>query len=465
MSFITEDFLLSNDFSKKLYHDFAKGMPIIDYHCHLPPNEIASNKKFRDITEIWLDGDHYKWRAMRVLGVDENLITGSASPYEKFIAWAKSVPHTVRNPLYHWTHLELERYFGIDELLDGKSADKIWHECNEKLASEDYTVKNLLLKMKVETVCTTDDPSEPLTHHEKLGNSGFNIKMLPTFRPDNLFKIDGRVAYLKYLERFSVTAGVQINSFSSFISAVEITVEKFSTFGCKLSDHGFEQVFSGDISTSQAETVFNSVLNNNPVSSEDSYLFKSFLLNHLSKLYHSKGWVQQFHLGAVRDANTRMLAEIGSNAGIDSIGDFEQAITLQKFFDKLNTSDQLAKTILYNLNPSQNEVFATMLGNFNGGSTAGKMQFGSSWWFLDQKDGMQKQMNALSNMGLISQFVGMVTDSRSFLSYPRHEYFRRILCDLFGSDVANGELPNDIEFLGSIIKDICYNNAKKYFGF
>ena len=465
MSFITADFLLSNVHSKKLYHDFAENMPIMDYHCHLPPDEIASDKKFRDITEIWLDGDHYKWRAMRALGVDENLITGSASPYEKFMAWAKTVPNTVRNPLYHWTHLELERYFGIDELLDGKSADKIWHECNEKLTSEDFTVRNLLLKMKVEVVCTTDDPSEPLVNHEKLRNSGFKIKILPTFRPDNLFKIDDRSLYLKYLDRIGGTTAIKIDSLSAFLVAIETTVDNFAKLGCKLSDHGFEQVFYSDFSKSQAEAVFKSVLNDISISAEDSYLFKSFLLNHLSKLYHSKGWVQQFHLGAVRDSNTRMLAEVGSNAGIDSIGDFEQAASLQQYFDKLNTTDQLTKTILYNLNPSQNEVFATMLGNFNGSSIAGKMQFGTAWWFLDQKDGMQKQMNSLSNMGLISQFVGMVTDSRSFLSYPRHEYFRRILCDLFGTDVANGELPNDIEFLGGIIKDICYNNAKKYFGF
>ncbi len=463
-SFITEDFLLRTEFAKRLYHGYANDLPLIDYHNHLSPQEIATNRKFANITQAWLEGDHYKWRAMRTLGVGEKFITGKASDEEKFGRWAYTVPYTMRNPLYHWTHLELKRYFDVDELLDADSAKQIYKQCNDKLSGSAFTTRGLLEKLKVEVVCTTDDPADSLEHHTKCAKDGFAVLVLPTFRPDKAYAVEHTEAYKKYIERLSSAAGINIDSFDKLIEALAKRIDFFHSHGCRLADHGLENLYYSD-KTSTADGILKKVLKGNALCVEERSDFKSAVLLELGKLYHKKGWVQQFHIGALRNNNQRMMAKLGADSGFDSVGDFPQSVAMAKFFNALDITNQLAKTILYNLNPADNEVMASMTGNFNDGSVKGKIQYGSAWWFLDQKDGIEKQINTLSNLGLLSCFIGMLTDSRSFLSFPRHEYFRRVLCNLIGNDVEEGLLPGDEKLLGKMVSDVCYYNAKEYFGF
>lgn len=462
--FLSEDFLLENDFSSLLFHDYAAGMPIIDYHNHLSPKDIAESRVFPTITSAWLEGDHYKWRAMRAYGIDEAYITGDASDQEKFLRWSEVVPYTMRNPLYHWTHLELRRYFGIEDLLNKDIAISVYERCNEQLLKDSFNAQGLLDQMNVELLCTTDDPCDELSYHKAIAASDWALDVRPTFRPDRLYHIE-REDYLKYVQQLGEQVGFEVNSVDQLLEAAKSRINYFHSLGGRLSDHGFEQLFEIDYSLNSANQTFKKVLNSQGINKEEAQVFQMTILVELAKIYHEKGWTQQFHLGSVRNNSTRAMRSYGSDTGFDSIGDFEQARGLQKFLNTLDRNDQLTKTILYNLNPRDNEVFATMAGNFNDGSIAGKIQHGSAWWFLDQKDGMEKQMNALSNMGLLSKFIGMLTDSRSFLSFPRHEYFRRILCNLIGKDVENGELPADEKFLGGIVQDICYHNAKRFLRF
>lgn len=464
-TFLSDDFLLKNEFAKILYHDYAKELPIIDYHNHLPPAEIRQNKKFENISKIWLAGDHYKWRAMRTLGVKEKYITGDATDPEKFEKWAYTLPYTMRNPLYHWSQMELKRYFDVDDFLNPNNAQEIYFKTTEMLQEDRFTTQQILERMNVELVCSTDDPIDTLEHHEVYFHSKGQVQLYPAFRPDKSFAIENPEHYRSYLEKFSDRVGFEINSFDTLIEALSNRVEFFHSRGCRLSDHGLEKLVYSSDSRLSADGIFQKVLRGNQASPDEIEYFKFKVLKKLAKMYHAKGWVQQFHLGALRNTNSRMLKVLGPDTGFDSIGDFDQALALARFLNELDSTDQLTKTIIYNLNPRDNEVFATMIGNFNDGSVKGKIQFGSGWWYLDQKDGMEKQMNTLSNMGLISCFIGMLTDSRSFLSFPRHEYFRRILCNLFAQDVENGELPWDEKWLGKLISDICYNNAKNYFDF
>jgi glucuronate isomerase len=463
--FLTEDFLLQSDFAKKLYHNHAKKMPIIDYHCHLSPHDIAINRQFKNFSEIWLAGDHYKWRAMRTLGVNEKYITGEASDKEKFQKWAEAVPHTLRNPLYHWTHLELRAYFGIDKLLTAETGPEIYEQVNYLLKEDEYRTRGLLDKMNVEVVCTTDDPTDSLEFHQAAKKEGIALKLLPAFRPDKAYGVENPAAYNEYLQKLANVSGILPTSYENLLAALENRVDYFHDNGGRLSDHGLEQLYFFEQGKYNIQKLFQSVLNGRELSVEEVAYFKFETLTALSKMYHAKGWTQQYHLGALRNTNERMLRVLGPDTGFDSIGDFSQAVALSKFLNNLDSNDQLAKTILYNLNPADNEVMATMVGNFNDGSVKGKVQFGSGWWYLDQKDGMEKQINTLSNMGILSCFVGMLTDSRSFLSFPRHEYFRRILCNLIGNDVVNGQLPADEAWLGQLVENICYNNARDYFGF
>ncbi|GGG32761.1 glucuronate isomerase [Hymenobacter glacieicola] len=463
--FLNDDFLLQTATASTLYHEYAKQMPIIDYHNHLLPDQISEDKQFDTITQVWLYGDHYKWRAMRANGIPERYITGDASDWEKFEKWAETVPQTVRNPLYHWTHLELQRYFGITELLNKDSARRIFDQCNEKLQTPEYSVRNLLRRMNVETLCTTDDPADSLEHHRGIRESGFEVQVLPTFRPDKAMAPEDAAGYNAYLDKLGQSAAVDIKTYRDLETALRLRHDYFAALGCRLSDHGLEQIYAADYTDPEISAIFAKVRGGETLGEQEILKFKSAMLVLLAEMDWEKGWTQQFHLGALRNNNSRMLRELGPDTGWDSIGDFAQGRALSSFLNRLDGQDKLAKTIIYNLNPADNELIATMIGNFNDGSVAGKVQFGSGWWFLDQKDGMEKQINALSNMGLLSRFVGMLTDSRSFLSYPRHEYFRRVLCNLFGNDVENGELPADMELLGGIIQNICYGNAKQYFGF
>ena len=462
--FIHDNFLLENKYAEELYHNYSKHQPIIDYHNHLPPQEISEDKIFNNLTRVWINGDHYKWRAMRTLGVNEKYITGSASDKDKFLNWAKTVPYTMRNPLYHWTHLELARYFDIYDLLNESSAEKIYKETSEKLSSKDYSCKQLLKKANVEVVCTTEDPTDTLEHHQKLAKSDFSIKVSTAFRPDKAILISNE-GYNTYIDTLGNIAGVSINSFTDLCIALRIRIEYFHKNGCRLCDHGLNQIYAENFTESEVNAIFKKKREHKELSQEEALKFQSALLLFLSETYHEFGWVQQFHLGALRNNNARMHRVLGPDTGWDSIGDYPQAQMLSKFLNTLDSKDKLTKTIIYNLNPADNEIMASMIGNFNDGSVKGKVQFGSAWWFLDQKDGMTKQLNALSNMGLISCFVGMLTDSRSFLSFPRHEYFRRILCNLLGDEIKRGELPNDMEWIGKIVADISYNNAKEYFKF
>jgi len=463
-NFLDDNFLLDSPAAEKLYHGYAKDMPIIDYHCHLPPAPIASDHRFENISQPWLYGDHYKWRAMRTNGVDESYCTGTKSDWEKFKAWADTVPYTMRNPLYHWTHLELQRYFDIDELLNEKSAESIYTDCNEKLQSPEYSVRNLLRKMNVRLLCTTDDPVDDLAWHQKIKKDGFEISVLPAFRPDAAMNVDDPPVFRDYISKLVAASNKTISSFTDFLDAIRKRHDFFALQGCTVSDHGLEEVYADEYTDAELKNIFNKILSGRILEQNERRQFKSAMLVLFAELDWEKGWVQQYHIGAIRNNNTRMTNALGPDTGWDSIGDAQMARPLASFLNRLDREGHLARTILYNLNPAQNEVMATMIGNYNDGSAAGKIQWGSAWWFLDQKDGMTKQLNALSNMGLLSRFIGMLTDSRSFLSYPRHEYFRRLLCNLFGEEIEKGELPNDITWIGKMVQDICFNNAKNYFG-
>ncbi|MBE0585717.1 MAG: glucuronate isomerase [Desulfofustis sp.] len=464
--FLSEDFLLHTPSAQRLYHDYAAGMPIFDYHCHLPPADIAADRRFANLTAAWLNGDHYKWRAMRANGIDESLITGSADDRDKFRAWAATVPKTLRNPLYHWTHLELKRYFGIDKvLLDATTADSIFDRCSELLRQDAYSVRSLLRRMNVSVVCTTDDPLDNLEHHRALrDDSSFPVAVLPAFRPDRALAVEDPAAFNEWVDRLAALADREIGTYAAFLEALAERHAFFHEMGCRLSDHGLEEPYAEDYDDQTLARIFAALRSKREVSIAEARIFKSALLVELAVMDHQRGWTQQFHFGALRNTNTSAMRTLGPDTGYDSIGDFTMARSLARFLDRLETRGSLAKTILYVLNPRDNELIATMIGNFQDGRCPGKMQFGSGWWFNDQKDGMQRQLNALSNMGLLSRFVGMLTDSRSFLSYPRHEYFRRVLCDLFGTDMENGEVPADFELIGETIKDICYRNATAYFG-
>jgi glucuronate isomerase len=461
--FLDENFLLKTKTAQRLYHEYAKDMPVIDYHCHLSPQQIADDVQFETLSQAWLYGDHYKWRAMRANGVQEDYITGKKSDWEKFQKWAETVPYTLRNPLYHWTHLELQRYFDIDTILNGDTAKKIYDECTAKLQTPAYSVRNLLRKMNVKLVCTTDDPVDSLEHHQKIKNDGFEIPILPAFRPDNAMTVSSAEKFNAYVKKLEAVTSIVVSSFDDFLFALQNRHDFFASMCCSVSDHGLEEIYAEDFTGSEIDAIFNKIHGGKNLNEAEQRKFKSAMLIHFAEWDWEKGWVQQFHLGALRNNNSRMMQTLGPDTGWDSIGDFSQGRALAKFLDKLDSNNKLAKTIVYNLNPTDNELMAAMIGNFNDGSSAGKIQWGSAWWFLDQKDGMTKQINALSNMGLLSRFIGMLTDSRSFLSFPRHEYFRRILCDLFGDEIENGELPNDMAWVGKVIQDICYNNSVNYF--
>ena len=462
-SFLSEDFILETEAARQLYFNHAALMPIIDYHNHLPPQEIAENKIFKNITEIWLNGDHYKWRAMRTNGIDEKYITGNATDEEKFMKWAETVPYTMRNPLYHWAHMELKNPFGIASLLNPENAKDIFSQTTEKL--KNLSTQNLLAHFKVELLCTTDDPVDNLQYHLAMKGQAISTKVLPTFRPDKAMAVEDLNSFHSYLQNLTAASNIDIHHFESFISAIRQRHDFFHLAGCRLSDHGLENIFADNFTKIEIENIFSKIILKKEISNEEISKFKSCMLLEFAKMDHEKNWAQQFHLGAMRNNNTRLQKLLGADSGFDSIGDYNIANNLSKFLNRLDAENTLTKTIIYNLNPSYNEIFATMAGNFNDGSVAGKIQFGSAWWFLDQKDGMEKQINALSNMGLLSRFVGMVTDSRSFLSFPRHEYFRRILCNLIGNDIEKGLLPNDINWIGKMVENICYHNAKGYFGF
>ena len=461
---LNEDFLLTNKTAVKLYHQFAAPMPIVDYHNHLPVSEIAADKQFENITQAWLYGDHYKWRAMRTNGVDEKYCTGAASDLEKFKHWAATVPFTLRNPLYHWTHLELQRYFDIDATLSESNAKEIYIECSEKLNRPDYSVKNLLRKMKVQVLCTTDDPTDTLQYHQQIIKDGFEIKVLPAFRPDKAMDVKDPNTFNNYVTKLELVTDKVIITFQDYLEALKMRHDYFKINGCVASDHGLERMYADDYTEAEIEGYFIKIRNGKLLTDVQINQFKSALLVVFAEWDFEAGWVQQYHLGAMRNNNQRMLKLIGADTGWDSIGDFDQAQPLSKFLSKMDSKNKLARTIIYNLNPADNALFATMAGNFNDGSIVAKVQWGGAWWFLDQKDGIIQQLDTLSNMGLISKFVGMLTDSRSFLSFPRHEYFRRILCNIFGKEMENGELPMDINWVGKIIQDISFNNTKNYFG-
>ena len=464
LTFITEDFLLHSDTARKLYFDYVQHLPIIDYHNHLSPADIANNKIFSTITKAWLSGDHYKWRAMRANGINENLITGDADDFTKFRAWSATVPFTMRNPLYHWTHLELKQLFNIHELLDEESAERIYTYSNHLLQTK-FNVHEIFNHYKVELLCTTDNPTDNLGYHQQLTKTNLQTKVFPAFRPDTLINFSDKSEWLNQLNQLEQLTGSSIKNLDDFISVLENRINFFHDNGCRLSDHGLDYIPSLKNNKEKVKKTFFKLLNSKKIPGNDKLQsLKAYVLFELCKLYHSKNWTQQFHLGAMRNNSERLLNLAGKDAGADSIGDYKQAETLSRFLNELDKEDKLAKTIVYNLNPADNEVFATLAGNFNDGSVAGKIQWGSAWWFLDQKGGIEKQLNTLSNMNLLSRFVGMVTDSRSFLSFSRHDYFRRILSNLIGDDIEKGKLPYDLNFLGKMLADISYYNAKNYFG-
>lgn len=461
--FIHEDFLLETPTAKRLYHEHAAKMPIYDYHCHLPVWQIAEDSRFENITRIWLSGDHYKWRAMRTNGVTERFCTGDATDWEKFQAWAQTVPHCLRNPLYHWTHMELKKPFGITKLLNPQSSREIYEKCSTLLKQPKFSVRGIMRQMKVKLVCTTDDPIDDLKLHRKIAADGFEIKVYPAWRPDKGMAVENVKELNKWISKLSEVTNINIKNFSSYIEALRKRHDYFHDNNCRLSDHGLETAFAADYKDSEIKTIFENIRRKKGLNQKEILKFKSAMLYEFALMDAERDWVQQFHFGALRNNNTRLFKTLGPDTGFDSIGDFEVGKPLVKFLDRLDSQNKLAKTILYNLNPRDNELLGTIIGSFQDGSSAGKMQLGSGWWFLDQKDGMEKQMTALSNLGLLSRFVGMLTDSRSFLSYPRHEYFRRILCNILGNDVKNGLIPNDMTLLGQMVENISFNNAKNYF--
>jgi glucuronate isomerase len=462
-SFIHPDFLLGSPLGGRLYHEVAEPLPIIDYHTHLPPGDIATNRRFADLSAIWLEGDHYKWRALRANGIEERLITGDAEPREKFLAWAATVPMTLRNPLYHWTHLELARYFDIHELLDENSAESIWERANARLAQPDFSTQGILEKMKVEVVCTTDDPTDSLEAHAAC--RGLKTRVLPTFRPDRGLSIEDVPAWNPWVDALSARSGIRVDAFEDFLAALRARHDFFHEMGGRLSDHGLSFCPAADASDAELAAIFAKARSSGEITAVEAEKFATRVLLEVARWNAEKGWTLQLHIGALRNTNTRQLKALGRDTGYDSIGDWPQAERLRWFLDRLERDDALPRTILYNLNPASNYVFASMIGNFQDGKTAGKIQFGSGWWFLDQKEGIEWQINALSNLGMLSRFVGMLTDSRSFLSYPRHEYFRRILCEMLGRDVERGEAPNDWKLLSKLVEGVCHRNAKEFFRF
>jgi len=464
--FLSENFLLQNETARRLYHEYAAPMPIFDYHCHLPVSEIADNRRFANLTQIWLAGDHYKWQAMRAFGIAERCITGEASEEEKFASWAQVVPFTIRNPLYHWTHMELKDPFGIvDKRLGPDTAAEIYRRCNALLQGEGFRARALMLHFKVKAVCTTDDPTDSLEHHRRLREeASFTVRVLPAYRPDRAMAVESPAAFKSWLEKLERAAGMEIRDYAGFLEALRRRHDFFHENGCRLSDHGLEQPYAEEASEREAASIFKKLRRATALETGEILKFKSAVLYELAVMDAEKGWTQQFHLGALRNVNSRMFQTLGPDAGFDCIGDFEQARPLVRLLDRLDRAGRLARTVLYVLNPRDNEMLASIAGSFQDGSVPGKMQFGSAWWFNDQKTGIEAQLNALSNLGLLSRFVGMLTDSRSFLSYPRHEYFRRILCNLLGAEVERGELPADLPHLGGIVQDICYRNAVRYFG-
>lgn len=465
MTFIHDDFLLTTEMSRRLYHEHADQQPIIDYHNHLSPQDIAENRRFGDLFEMWIDHDHYKWRAMRANGIPEPLVTGDAGPKEKFVAFAKTVPHTLRNPLYHWTHLELKRFFGIDDLLSEETAESIWERCNEQIATRDeLTTQGILHSFQVTALCTTDDPVDDLQYHAQLRESEFQTAVYPAFRPDWALFVHRPDEYNEWIGKLEQTADVSISCFDDLITALRKRHDFFHELGSRLSDHGCEFVPSNFCDKATAESIFDAARTGQAASPEEHDQFSTFMLLELARMDFKKGWTNQFHTGVWRNNNSRLFHTVGRDIGCDSMGDTPQGRSLGRFLDRLDQDNSLPKTIVYNLNPSDNYLISTMLGNFQDGVTAGKMQFGSGWWYLDQKEGMQWQINTLSNTGLLSRFIGMLTDSRSFLSFTRHEYFRRILCDMLGRDMENGEIPNDLNLVGQMVENICYRNAKNFLG-
>jgi glucuronate isomerase len=464
MAFIHADFLLHTECARRLYHKYAAEQPIFDYHCHISPKDIAENRAFNDLFEIWLEGDHYKWRAMRANGVPERYCTGSEPHFEKFMAWARTVPYTLRNPLYHWTHLELKRYFGIEELLDERSAPGIWERANRLLASDELRARGILKKFRVQALCTTDDPADDLAHHREISASGLATRVYPAFRPDKALNVHQAEAFNAWVDRLGAAGNLHIANLGDFLSALRQRHDYFHQTGSRLSDHGLNCCYADFPSERTAANIFAKARGGRAVTAREQSQFASFMMLYFGHLDAEKNWTKQLHLGARRNGNTRRLADLGPDTGFDSVGDWPQADALGAYLDRLDRDNALPRTIIYNLNPADNYVIATMIGNFQDGSIAGKIQFGGGWWFLDQKEGMQWQINALSNTGLLSRFVGMLTDSRSFMSYPRHEYFRRVLCDMLGADVENGELPDDEALIGSMIQNICYRNAQQYLG-
>jgi glucuronate isomerase len=463
VTFIGEDFLLQGKCAIRLYHEYASDQPIFDYHCHLAPREIAANRRFNNLFEIWLEGDHYKWRAMRAHGVAERFCTGDADPYDKFLAWARTVPHTLRNPLYHWTHLELKRYFGIDELLDERSAPRIWEQANSILAAGELDVHRILGKFQVRTIGTTDDPADSLDLHAQIAASTLPTRVLPTFRPDASLRVDAPFAFNAWLASLEATTGTSIASLPSLLEALRTRQHDFHAAGCRLSDHGLDICYADPCTDAEAAAIFDAARHGNAANAHDHRKFASYMMFFLGELYASSGWTMQLHLGALRNVNSRAKQLHGPDTGFDAMGGISQVHALAAFLDRLDRAESLPQTILYNSNPVENYAFATLAGSFSAEGIRGRVQFGSGWWFLDQKEGIEWQLNALSNVGLLSQFVGMVTDSRSFLSYPRHEYFRRVLCNLLGNEMEAGLLPNDFALIGNMVADICFGNARRYF--
>ncbi len=464
MDFIHDDFLLHSKAAQKLYHGYAAQQPILDYHSHLPPGDIAEDRRFQNLFEPWLEGDHYKWRAMRANGIPESHVTGEAEPYEKFLAWARTVPFTLRNPLYHWTHLELKRYFGINELLDEITAKSVWERANRQLQNSDLTAQGILRKFHVRVACTTDDPCDSLAHHRKFNSLVPGLRMYPAFRPDNALLVGQPDAFNAWIGRLESASKMEVSSFPAFLDALKHRHDFFHANGARLSDHGLKHCFAAPCTETQAGVIFAKARSGRGASPTDEEKFASFMMIFFGRLDAERGWTKQLHLGALRNVNTRATQRLGPNTGYDNIGDWNQAESLCKYFDALDQENALPKTIIYNVNPVDNYVFSTAAGSFQDGVTAGKIQFGSGWWFLDQKEGIEWQINALSNNGLLSRFIGMVTDSRSFMSFPRHEYFRRVLCNLLGQEMERGELPSDEGLIGSLVRNICFENARQYLG-
>jgi len=462
MAFIHDDFLLSTPAARRLYHEFAAGEPILDYHNHLPPADISGNRAFNNLFEIWLEGDHYKWRAMRANGVDESYVTGAADPREKFLAWARTVPYTLRNPLYHWTHLELERYFGIGELLDEKSAPAIWEEANALLATPEFRAQGLLKRFRVKALCTTDDPAEDLAHHRALREGGPPTRVYPTFRPDKALRVDQPESYRIWVDKLARAANLEIRTLAQLLEALDRRHAAFHEIGGRLSDHGLTQAYADFPSESEAAAIFSAARRGQAATPREQERFASFLMVFFGQLDAKRGWTKQLHLGALRNANSRAYEISGPDTGYDSVGDYPQIAALAAYLDQLESEKSLPRMVIYNLNPADNYAVSTLLGSFGDGRIAGKLQFGSGWWFSDQKEAMEWQLNALSNNGLLARFIGMLTDSRSFMSFPRHEYFRRVLCNLLGRDMENGELPADFELVGGMVRNISYANARDF---